>query len=222
MSEIHENLPQPHGRWISFDLSSHTGWALWQDSQLLEAGVFHVEIEDFVHNIKTYKDFRKSYPQNLKTACEKVVHECAELCVKYAVKFIVTEHTEGSSFRFSQRFLEWLHLLFFEEMMARDVRFYYLLNSDWRNAVKCYVKYWPEIQEHNKNYSKARRKAAISKSGAKIVKIDGKRIGRIDQKKLSIHIAKEFLEKIGKELEIEDDNMADAINIGHALIKLTE
>ena len=200
-------------KFVSFDLSSHTGWSIFNDSKLEAFGVFHIKIKNYKSDIRAYTDLPKDYPHNFIEAANDVVAECRKIVDKYKPDFIVTEHTCSSKFRLSQRFLEWVHLKFFEEF--EEIRIYYLLNSDWRKATNCYLKFWPEHQKWNKQVAKAKKKAVRNKAGAKVAKINGKIVSKIDQKKLSIIIANEIFK-----LNTKDDNIADSLLLGKAAVDL--
>jgi hypothetical protein len=199
--------------WLSLDLSSRTGWALWKGHKLQVFGLIEEIIPDFKHNVKSFKDLPHNYPYNLIGAIDRLMDQLEVLFASNSIHFVVVEHTEGSSFRFSQKYLEWLHLAFFRKFGFK-YKVLYLLNKDWRTATGCYIKLWPEFQQRNKLYAKLKRKLKN-----KIVKHEGKRISRMDQKKLSVHIANIFISDFGFD-PVSDDNIADAINLGRAAVKL--
>ena len=70
-------------------------------------------------------------------------------------------------------------------------------------------------QKWNLKIRAAKKVAVPTKNGSICAKIDGKRVSAINQKKLSIIIANE---KYG--IQIKNDNIADAINIGRAAVEL--
>jgi hypothetical protein len=197
--------------WLSLDLSSRTGWAVWYGHELQDFGLIEEIIPEFKSNIRSFRDFPSQYPENYIVSIERILLRVEEILAKYPISLIVTEHTEGSSFRFSQKYLEWLHLAFWQKF-SKNYKIKYLLNKDWRQETNCYLKRWPEFDQHNKLYAKIKKKTKT-----RVIKHEGKRIGRMDQKKLSIHIANILLKKLEKQT-IKDDNIADAINIGQAAI----
>lgn len=207
---------------LSLDLSTHTGWAFYKGGVLADVGYFDVKIENYVANIRKWTDIPSVYPYNLMTAAKFMSSKCITLWHQLGEPNIVTEHTEGSKHRISQRTLEFIHFALFsefeEQMVIGQHSIKYLLNSDWRKHCKCYIKEWPEYQKWNKEVSKAKKKAKPTKSGARVAKIDGKIVSPIDQKKLSIIIAKknhpDFADRI------DNDNTADAVNLGDAAIAL--
>jgi len=202
---------------IAFDLSSHTGYSVFDEQgKLLDYGLIEESIPDYYAKVKSYKDFPASYPYNIFDTANKIAEKCVEVYLKYPGAQIVSEHTESSSFRVSQLFLGFVHFAFISAFRNNGQMINYLLNKDWRTVVKCYGKYHPHVQEHNKLVSKAKKQLKKDNPEKRaLAKIDGKVVSRIDQKKLSIYLAnKEF------GLEVDDDNIADAINLGFAYYKI--
>lgn len=200
-------------RWLSLDLSSKTGYAIFNDHVLESHGLIESPIKDYFTDVYKYDQLPKSYPENLINSAKNMVKMIAPLLS--GVEFVVTEHTEGSKFRFSQRYLEWLHLFLILHLKKEKVPFQYLLNSDWRLATRCYIKFWPQYKQWNGRVGRAKRKAKPTKAGAKVAKIDGKVVSTINQKKLSVILANDFFK-----LEVKNDNIADALNMGRAAIEL--
>lgn len=203
---------------LSFDLSTHTGWAYFENGVLRQAGHFDVPVDGYVSIVKTYLDLPPIYPLNMMDTSIKIAYKCIEIWEHFGRPDIVTEHTEGSKHRISQRLLEFIHYAFFLHLLPEGANIKYLLNSDWRRSTKCYVSQWPEMVKYNKEVAKAKKKAKPNKAGARVAKIDGKIVSRWDQKKLSIHIAK--LDYPGLADTITTDDVADAINMGTAAIRL--
>lgn len=196
---------------LSFDLSSHTGWSLFEEGHLKEYGLLEIAIKDYKAILKSHKDFVSAYPLNLATAAQEMTALCMELIDKYPAAHIVTEHTVCGKNVVSQRFLEFLHYVFTTEIHKRGRSFKYLMNSDWRIHNKVYLKHWPEHQAWNKTVSKLKKSAKPTKSGAKVAKLDGKIVTKIDQKDLSILIANQTFN-----LNLDDDNIADSVLLGKA------
>jgi hypothetical protein len=102
--------------------------------------------------------------------------------------------------------------MFFEQ---QGIEYRYFTNRCWRVVCGCYVKDWPEVIVWNKNVSKAKKKAIPTKAGAKVAKLNGKIVKKIDQKGLSILLANEHFK-----LQLNDDNVTDSLNLGRAAIEL--
>jgi hypothetical protein len=204
---------------LSLDLSTHTGWAYFKDGVLVEVGSFDVKIPNYVANVKKWSDLPDIYPSNHIKAADEVADQCIQIWLRLGRPPVVTEHTEGSKHRISQRTLEFIHYAVFSQFARNGHVPRYLLNSDWRKNCKCYISQWPDFQKWNKEVGKAKKKATPNKAGAKVAKIDGKIVSKWDAKKISIYIAKlahpGFEEIIGT-----NDDIADAINLGQAAIDL--
>ena len=200
---------------IALDLSTNTGYAIFKDTKLIKYDVFTRKVPGYKADVKSYKDFPKEYPINFLDTAEAIAEECIRVIQENKIDKVVIEHCEGAKQRLSQRLLEWTHFALIQRLKALGIDFKYLLVHDWRDVVGCYLKRWPDYQKFNQKVRAAKKKATPTKSGMLIAKIDGKRVGPVNQKKLSIIIANE---KYG--LEIKNDNMADAINLGRAAIEL--
>jgi len=202
-------------RYIGLDISTNTGYAIFEKDELINYGVFTRKVENYKADVKTYKDFPESYPQNFIVTCEEITQQCIRIIQEHNVDMVIIEHPEKGKQRLSQRLLEWTHLILVKELIKNNIPFKYILVSDWRSAVKCYIKYWPDHQEWNKQVKGAKKKAIPTKTGMLVPKIDGKRVSAINQKKLSIIIANRDYS-----INIKDNNIADAINMAHAANEL--
>ena len=202
-------------RYISLDISTNTGYAIFHDSNLIKYGCFTKKVSEYKADVKTYQDFPNSYPNNFIEVADAITVMCLKLIRLNDIQMVIIEHSEKGKQRLSQRLLEWMHLTLIRELNRNQIPYKYILVNDWRKVVKCYVKYWPDYQVWNKEVRKAKAKAIPTKKGRKIAKIEGKRVSHINQKKLSIIIAnKEY------DLDLKNDNIADAINIGRAAKEL--
>jgi len=202
-------------KFISLDISTNTGYAVFEENTLISFGVFTRKVKDYKADIGTYKDLPECYPDNFLDAVDLITKECLRVIHEHGINIVVIEHPESGKQRLSQRLLEWIHLTLVRELKEQYIPFKYILVNDWRNVVKCYLKYWTEYRNWNKQVKKARNIAVPTKTGMLVPKIDGKRVSAINQKKLSIIIANEHYD-----LDIKDDNIADAINMGRAAKEL--
>lgn len=204
--------------WISLDPSSSTGYAIYNDDSLVDYGIIKCDIKDYKADVSSYTQLPLDYPNNILISAQTMCREIFKLVQLHQIEKVFIEHTEQStSGRFSQRYLEWLHLLITVECKKKKLPMIYLLNSDWRKATNCYLKHWPELAKHNKEVKKAKSKATPTKSGAIVAKIDGKIVSKYDSKKLSVHVANLTY---GLQLITSENDAADSLNIGTAVIKL--
>lgn len=200
---------------IALDLSTNTGFAIFKNKKLIKYDVFTAKVPNYKSDVKSFKDFPKEYPFNFFDTANCIADRCIEIIQENKIKKVVIEHPEGAKQRLSQRLLEWIHFALILRLRQVGIEFRYLLVHDWRESVGCYIKKWPEYQKYNQKVRQAKKKATPTKSGMLIAKIDGKRVSPINQKKLSIILANE---KYG--IDIKNDNIADAINLGRAAIEL--
>lgn len=200
---------------FALDLSTNSGYAIFDDGKLFDYGVFSVETEDYVADVKSFADLPDSFPNNLMSTARKVSEKVGILYDSYADKrddiHVIIENVELGRQRISQQLLNYIHYDVIKELAKRDVKPRYVLVSDWRKVVKCYVKEWPEYIKYNRKVYSAKRVAKPNKAGARVAKIDGKIVSRVDQKKLSVIIANKT-----HNIDISNHNIADAINIGYA------
>jgi len=202
-------------KYISLDISTNTGYAVFEDAKLINYGVFTRKVKNYKADVRTYKDLPDCYPENFLETVDIITEECMKLIVDNQIDMAIIEHPENGKQRLSQRLLEWTHLTLVRALKAANVPFKYILVSDWRRVVNCYLKYWPEHQIWNKEVKKAKAKAIPTKKGTLVPKIDGKRVSAMNQKKLSILIANQHYL-----ISVKDDNIADAINIGRAYLEM--
>ena len=202
-------------KYISLDISTNTGYAIFEDTKLTDYGVFTFKAREYKADIKTYKDLPECYPVNFLEVADKITNGCMQLIKDNNIDLVIIEHPENGKQRLSQRLLEWTHLTLVRELRKIEMPFKYILVNDWRGVVKCYLKYWPEHQIWNKEVKKAKAKAIPTKTGMKVPKIEGKRVSAMNQKKLSILIANQHYF-----ITVKDNNIADAINIGRAYIAM--
>lgn len=198
-------------KFLSLDLSTNSGYAVFENEKLEAYGLVSYKAKNYKADVKKYSDLPEEYPYNFIDVADKFGAMAVELYQKHGCERVVIEHTEKGKQRLSQRLLEWINLAVVQAFTRIEVKVDYLLVSDWRSYCKCYLKYWPEARVWNAKIVKLKKVAVPTKSGAKIAKIDGKIVTKINQKKLSIILANDFYS-----LSIKDDNIADAINIGRA------
>ena len=199
-------------KFMALDISTKTGYAIFKNNDLVECG--RVDLQKPSHykaDVKTFRDLPVDYPLCFIQTAETLATQCAYIFLRHECDMVVIEHTEKGKARLSQRLLEWINYAVVEEFRKRTIPIQYLFVSDWRTVTKCYLKYWPEYKLWNSKVAKLKKTATPTKSGARIAKIDGKIVTKVDQKRLSILLANEAYS-----LELKDDNIADAINLGRA------
>lgn len=184
---------------LGLDISSHTGWAIFYNSNLIGCGIFNHFCND------------RSFPWGVYNWAKKCASDVVNLCFQYDfVDNIIVEKTNLGKNREVQSFLEWLHffLLYQLENTGFVNKIKYIDTSQWRKKIN--LKLTKEQKQRNKFISQQH------KNGNKSVVVDEKRIGKITAKHLSVDfVNKEF----GLNLKLKHNDIADAICIAFSHTK---
>lgn len=191
---------------LSLDLSTSTGYAILENSKLLDYGIITRKIPEFKMNIVKYTDYPESYPNNFIKTAILVASDCMKLLKEHKPDLVVIEETNLSRQRFSQKALEFIHFSVCTTLMKHKQEFKYLTQTCWRQAVGAYA-----TAEDKKMSAKASRYR--KKNNVKIAVIDGKIYGKKTSKHHSVRVANELF---GLDLILKDNDIADAINLAVA------
>lgn len=228
---------------LAFDLSTKTGWALFENGKLSCFG----QLKSSVVGDETHE----LYPQNFIAMANVMAQEVLKKVLSSKPDYIVTEETNKGKNRFSQKQLEFIH---FAVNTAVSRKIYYIDTSDWRstlgitldkeqrkgnrtiNAVRKaeFDRLYKENAEYYKVIlSQAEAQAANKRElnsirklhDKKITKMtkdqmkkfrykeEGKVVGKINCKTLSVNYANEHY---NLKLKKKDNDIADAICVGKA------
>lgn len=181
-------------RVLAIDLSTKSGWALFEEGRLVDSGALtRVPVEEF--NVNQDPQLQPSYPYNLISAANAVANLVISLVDAVRPDEIVVENSVKGRNRHTQRLIEWLHLRMLQALGARGVR--YMDPSEWRRIVEM------RLSKDDKKNNRA-----VS---------DGKKRGRVTRKHLSVRMVNErFSSEIGHRLKLKDNDQADAILLGLA------
>jgi hypothetical protein len=178
-------------RILALDLSTKTGWALFESGKLIESGTLEkVEIHDF--NVNKHPNKSPYYPNNIFNAALGVGGSVCNLIHSKKSDFVVIENSVKGRNRHTQRLIEWVHFAVLDKILGL-VLLKYMDPSEWRKIVDL------KLSKADKDNNKA-------------VKKKEKR-GKITRKHLSVRMVNE---KFGKSLKIKDNDEADAILLGFA------
>jgi hypothetical protein len=204
-------------RILSLDISTHTGWSYLENGKLARYGIIEVPVPGFKAEIKSFRDYPPEYPGNFLGAARALALALDQLITELQPDCIVSEETNKAKARFSQKILEFLHYGFLTMLEEHHptVKFRYLTTKCWRDVTQCYIKDWPEYAKWNSKIGRLKAKAKPTKSGAKVAKLDGKIVTKVDQKKLSVILANQHFG-----LDIDNDNIADSLNMLRAAVEL--
>ena len=176
-------------RVLGLDLSTKTGWSLFEDNKLIESGCLEkVLIDDF--NVNKEPNKSPKYPQNIINGARAVAALVQKLIEDKSPDHIVIENTVKGKNRNTQRWLEWCH---FCVITTITLPFTYLDPSEWRSLVG--LKLNKEQKKNNREVSQ------------------GKKRGRVTKKHLSVNMVNE---KFGLNLKIKDNDQADSILLTYA------
>ncbi len=185
-------------RILSLDVSSHTGYSILEDENLISYGKLEIPCgED------------NSWPLGIHAWAKRTAKTVCELIEKTECDIIVIERANSSSWRSSQNFLDWSHGFFIDICLEKGYfsKVRYIDSAKWRKI--CGIK----LNSEQKKQNKLARQA--NKAGT-TYKVDGKRKGIVSKKHLALNMVNE---KYGLKLKVEENDQAESILLGLAYIK---
>jgi len=184
---------------LTLDISSHTGWAFFarKESKL--------ELKDY-GTISVERPHDLPYPEWMLEWVHQIFDEIEELIKNFKPEVLVIEETsKGSKNHLSQKMLEWCHYQLAALIVEEGIDCQYFMTGAWRVLVG--AKMTKSEKDQNKKIKTANQK------GVKVVKENGKRIGKITKKHVNVRIANE---NFNLKLLMKQNNEADAICLGLA------
>ena len=191
---------------LALDVSTKTGWALFQDGKPKSWGTLFPD--------KTVKDFGK-YPINFVLLARYLVSQLMEQVIVPIMNElgtaieVVIEETNASKQNYSQKLLEYLHFCIVNTLDMYGISPKYIRTGEWRK----YTDSKMSKEEKSLNAKIARIK---KQTGKKLAKIDGKVVGKKGRKHVALRRTEELL---GIELMRKDEDAADALLLGLGYIK---
>jgi Holliday junction resolvasome RuvABC endonuclease subunit len=192
-------------RVLAIDLSSKTGWAFMLSSEeslvLVASG-----------QIPAIHEPPGKYPDNFVVWAYQIFGSILEMVERYAPDTLVIEETvAGSKSVYSQKILEYSHLLLARMIRETGIKSRYFLTGEWRVVVG--AKMSKEEKLKNKEV-----KAYKAKTGATLARDkNNKVIGKIGKKHVNIRRANEiFGDQLSRVLLKKDEDEADALLLGFA------
>lgn len=184
---------------LALDISTHTGWATWEDSVFKDYGV--------IDPPKTLKELGLKYPSSFLTFCDGISESIFELVKKVQPNSIVIEETNRAKARFSQKQLEWIHCLTLQKLNTYNnlLNVHYVSTSAWRKVLD--IRMSKDDKKNNKKVNDA-KKNGVNKKEAGVK-------GKVTTKHLAIRFVKE---KYNINLLVKQNNEADAICLGEAFL----
>jgi len=176
-------------RVLALDLSTKTGWAVFDDGvYITSGGTEKVFVDDF--NVNAEPNRSPKYPFNIIDAAAEVAAQALALLDEHAPDRVVIENTVKGRNRNTQRCLEFIHSAVLIALRPR-VALSYMDPSEWRKVVD--MRLSAEQKKNNRDVSA------------------GKKRGRIGKKHLSVNMVNE---KYNLGLKLKDNDRADAILLG--------
>ena len=193
---------------LTLDVSSHIGWAFFRRKESL------LNLQDYgTISVERPKDL--PYPEWMLEWTHQIFDEVEDLIETFKPDVLVIEETsKGSKNHLSQKMLEWIHYQLATLIVEKGVDCKYFMTGEWRVLVG--AKMTKAEKDQNKKIKTANQK------GVRVVKENGKRIGKVTKKHVNVRIANE---KFGLKLLMKHNNEADAICLGIAydtLLKNTQ
>lgn len=177
---------------LSIDASSHTGWAIMEDDKLISYGKIDVECKD------------RSWPLGVHNWASDIAKQINNLICDTDCEKVLIERANSSRFRDSQNVLDWMHFELIR--LAVDdghyIKLLYIDSSHWRKI--CVIK----LNNEQKKQNKLAKQALNS---GKILKVDGKRKGKVTKKHLAVNWVNE---KYNLSFKLKENDIAEAICLG--------
>lgn len=183
---------------LSLDISSKTGWALFNDTTKKLANYGSLVLPQKINKYG-------KHPWGTFLAAKGLAQLIEGVVDLYSVDKIVIEETNGARARFTQKFLEYCHFAVLDILLDKEV--FYINTSEWR-----------KISGVRLDKEQKKQNAKLSKSKRLNPKVDKKTLG-ISGKTTLKHVAvKRAKELYGVELKQKENDIADAILLGHAFL----
>lgn len=194
-------------RVLALDLSSKTGWAFFDEGVLKDRGLVQLG-----QPILSFCEYPWCYMEAARAQAEKVY------AVVQAIQpdQIVIEETNAGRNRYTQKFLEFLHCRILQLLEGRNV--VYISSGVWRHKLELKL----SAMDKRKNARIREAKKIAKQKGEKVDQDLLKQLGQKGRKGKK-HLAVEYANATyGLQLKMKDNDIADAICLGTALLKGAE
>lgn len=206
---------------LALDVSTKTGWAFFQDAQLVSFGLV-----EKMHSIDGYGE----YPLNFMLCAADMANQVSQLAMQHKPDVIVIEETNKTGrfgSRHSQKLLEFIHLAIIQKI-GHAWPLKYINTSDWRKQLNLSVAetkkkakpFLKELKRLKGEHAKAdkKQKKAVKAELDKLKKtLKDKCIhGKIDKKSISVAFVNLHFTMA---LKKGDNDISDAICLGEAYVR---
>ena len=213
---------------LSLDPSTSTGWSLFDKLTLLGYGTLDkVETKDYKQEIRSWKDYPDSYPNNLMQTAGEVARMCGGLYDKHSPDLVIIEEINKGRSRISQKLLCFIQMAIIDILQSKGAEIKFLTTDCWRGITN--TRSTKEDRNFNAKIArlKKKRKGDLDKQikakeitkadAAKInklpAKIDGKVVGKRGTKDYALRRVKDIF---GLEMKKKENDAAEALLIGVA------
>lgn len=197
---------------LSLDVSSKTGFSV------LSIGIAgECILEAYGQVPKIHCPDSETYPGSYVTWAYLIFNKIEELIEKYQPDTLVIEQTcAGSKNAMSQKILEFSHFLICKYIQETKIPNFWFLTGEWRKEIGSYMN---KTEKSRNKEIKDYKDAYFKKYGKKTkcaYDINGKRMGKIGKKKVTIRLMNEvFKDQLKEPLRPKDEDASDALAINY-------
>lgn len=176
---------------LGLDISTKTGWALFDGPKLIDYGRFEFRVGDI-----DYSKFSGNSLENALKLAKHASNRIIRLVNEIKPNVVIIEQTNLGKSRYTQKVLEFIHYAILDELMKiQNIQIEYVSSSEWRKKVD--LKMTKEDKKHNR-----------------MVKLEKIR-GRLTKKHLAVRKANELF---NLNFRIKDNDVCDAILIAYSRV----
>ena len=178
--------------YLGLDLSTHTGWALFNKTTLLDCGI--------VTHKPDQRHLHPNYPINYVECAEKIASDLLGIIEVNNVDCVIIEETnQMARNRYDQKILEFIHFAINSALRSKKtIERVYLSTSQWKKLLS--IKLSAEQKKHNKLVKEKKAK------------------GKVTNKHLTVAAINKYY---NLDLLIKDNDKADAIALVSAFLVKT-
>ena len=195
-------------RVLSLDISTKTGWCLALSS---DQGI---ALECYGQLDKIHCPEEEPYPGSYVTWAYKCFIEIEKLIESLLPDVFVIEEVTKSKNAFSQKILDYIHFLVAKFIQETGIKNVFFQTGDWRKEIGSYMN---DLEKQRNKEVKAYKDGYFKKYGKETVTaydINGKRIGKIGKKHVTIRLINEtFKDQLKSPLRRKDEDTADGISL---------
>lgn len=193
-------------RVLSLDVSSKTGYA----SAISSDSGFTLENYGQITKIECPEN--EKYPASFVTWAYECYGVIEDLINRHHPDVLVIEETcSGSKSVYSQKILEFTHFLLARFIKETEIKNIYLMTGVWRKQIGSFMNATEKKRNKEVKEYKKKNKSKLAYD------INGKRIGKISKKHVTIRLINEtFADQLKTPLRRKDEDQADAISLNWA------